>query len=133
MPETDDTTPVEYDMSFSTNARINFLLWQCNEAMRNEVPLEWFKCCKNLLKECYTKMIDTEFKDHEKDITEIEKQLNNYSEYVGIYNNRKRRSSFNPPRKVFDLLFKWELKLRSKLNKMKLLFKDADSAYDAMV
>ena len=49
------------------------------------------------------------------------------------FNERKIKTPFVPPREVFDLLYEWEFILRKKLDKMKLLFRRSDSAYDAMV
>jgi len=130
-----DEIPVEYDMSFSTNARINYLLWKCNQSMEQEEPLEWFKCCKNILKESNVSMTDDELKKHRDVMKNIETGLIKYQQYMVTFQmvGSKKGMPFNPPRECFDLLYDWEMLLRKKLDKMGLLFKKSDSAYEAMV
>ena len=125
--------PVEYDMSFSTNARINYLLWICNESARKAEPIEWLDTCKNLLKECAVSMGEEEFQEHKTIIKEAEEAANKYNEYIRNRANNKINIAFRPPREIFDILYGWELKLRRKLDKMGLLFRKSDDAYSAMV
>lgn len=126
--------PVQYDMSFSTNTRINYLLWNCNQSLEQEEPLQWFKCLKNILKECSVSMKEIEYTEHEERITKLETSIKEFQIYMGNYNKIKNSNApFSPPRECFDLLLKWEIVLRKKLDKMGLLFKRGDDAYSAMV
>ena len=127
--------PVEYDMSFSTNARINYLLWLANEAMSKDEPLEWFKACKNMLKECSITMkekdgINKEMELHKQKVKEIEEAMNNYNTYQINY---RQSTKFSPPREVFDKLYDWEIMLRKKLDKMGLLLKRGEDKGSVMV
>ena len=124
----DDDLPVEYDMSFSTNTRINYLLWKCNESMEKEDPLDWLKSCKNLLKECSTEMKEDEMLIHRQRIKEVEEAINKVHEYNRHYSasGAKKGLPYQPPRDAFDKLYDWELILRQKLDKMGLLFKKAE-------
>lgn len=131
MPEDDspmefDMSSVEFDMSFSTNSRINYLLWLCNENMRKEQPLEWFVACKNLLKELACRMKEDEFKVHTECIKKIEVSVNDFQVYNMNFNaNANKGLEYHPPRDVFDQLYEWEVKLRAKANKIGLLFKES--------
>jgi len=60
----DGQDPVEFDMSFSTNTRINYNLWQCNLASTQRDPHKWYFSCKNLFKEIVTDLKDIEFCNH---------------------------------------------------------------------
>jgi hypothetical protein len=121
----EEDLPVEYDMSFSTNTRINYLLWKCNESMEKEDPLDWLKSCKNLLKECSTEMKDEEMTIHRQRIRDVEESIKKVQEYNRSYssNGARKGMPYQPPRDAFDKLYEWELILRQKLDKMGLLFK----------
>jgi len=126
--------PVQYDMSFSTNTRINYLLWNCNQALEQDDPLQWFKSLKNILKEVSTSTKDEDYTNHEDQMKKIEKSITEFQIYMGNYAKIKNSNApFAPPRECFDLLLQWEITLRKKLDKMGLLFKRGDDAYSAMV
>lgn len=125
--------PVEYDMSFSTNSRINYLLWLCNESMTKEDPLEWSKALKNLLKECYTHMKEDEWKTHQDRMKKADELVKKYIDYARNYEARGGKTPFNPPRESFDNLYDWELIIRKKLDKMGLLMKRGDDLSNALL
>jgi len=131
----DEELPVEYDMSFSTNSRINFILWKINQCIESDTPYDWLKQCKILLLECSSSMKEAERQEHQVILGEIERALNEFKQYELNYRITAANKSipFNPPRKIFDLLYNWSEKLKKKLDKMGLLFRRADDAYSAMV
>lgn len=123
----EETPGVEFDMSFSTNTRINYLLWQCNENTKNEDILAWFNSCKNLYKEAASSMKDDERKVHDDKRKKCESTIKEYQNYIKTYQTGGRRDQpYDPPREAFDALFEWELKLRDKLDKMGLLLRKKD-------
>lgn len=118
---------VEFDMSFSTNNRINFLLWRANQAMDQDDALEWLKVCKNLLKEA--NVDDKEYEAFMKEMKDIEAAYAKFSEYINNYQLNKLqkvRMPFVPPRQVYDLLYEMERRLRKRFDKMGLLFRKGD-------
>lgn len=129
----DEINQVEYDMSFSTNARINVNLWKCNQYAEAKDPESWFEVCKTLFKEIRPKLKkDGEKTIHEEKMKDVETELKEYLSYVQIYNTNlaaKKAVVFEPKRNIFDSLFEWENMLRQELDNIGLLFKDKDDVH----
>jgi len=121
--EMDEGGAVAYDMSFSTNSRINYLLWKCNQSLEQENAFEWFKCLKNLYKEISPRVEEEELKEYEKEIKLIKKEIDKYQNFILASQNIK---NVKIPETVFELLYDWEIVIRHKLNDLGLLFKDRD-------
>jgi len=128
-----DGGQVEYDMSFSTNTRINFLLWKCNQAQESDDAQVWFKNCKNLYKELFVKMNDGEKRINRDTITKCDKELNAFMMYNQNYEmNHDKMPVYIPPKAIFNSLFDWESALRQAAHKMGLLFKEGQDSYHAI-
>ena len=129
-----------FDMSFSTFGRINFCLWQCNNASAADDVHSWRKAVLNLYKEAITcsnkQNRESLKKEHEPKMIAIEKAYNNYLAYTDTYQINGQQGiqqKYQPPRKIFDLLFDWELELRALLDNAGVIIKRGDSAERAMI
>lgn len=128
-----------FNMGADTLTRINYQLWHCNGA-RTEGSIEaWWPALVNIYVEVNPYLNDTK-KDPEKLIHEefYKKGEEAYSKF-NLYNKNYQRSSqynkhvqYIPPREAYDLFMKWELELRSSMDKHGLLMKKADTVMGAM-
>ena len=73
--------------------------------------------------------------DNNKIMKDVDNEYSNYLRFIDRQHNSYKhvKRNINPPRKIFDLLFGWELKLRKILEERGLLMKKGDSAYGAMI
>lgn len=127
------TTP-EFDSSFSTLARINFELWQCNNAKRKDDIPNWLKSLDNIFDEIeahVTKEIELKELMQQREITL--KSFEEYIRYVRNFSMMPEDTAFAPPRRVFDNLRKWELMLKRNKFLMNLLMKMSEDASRAML
>ena len=123
-------------MGISTLMRINYSLWQCNQASLSDDVNGWFKAIKIVYKECHVFMKEKDREESKFWFKQIEEKYRNYLVYVRNYetNSKTNRNvMFFPPRAVFDLLFEWELKLRIVLDGAGLLMKKGDRADQAIM
>jgi len=125
--------PVEFDMSFSTNTRINYLLWKYNGCSEEGNADGWFQNCKNIYKELSVKMSDPETESAEESKTKCQKDLNEFISYNTNYQrNHEKIPVYMPPSAIFESLFRWEIELRKKAQKLKLLFKEGEDINSSM-
>ncbi len=134
-----DTTYEEsaFDMSFSTLGRINYLLWKANTAQDTDNVDAWVKTLRVLFKETSTSMTATQLEDNIKKYEEeIIPEYKKYINYISQHSFNVRIDPdirFQPPKRIFDLLFNWEIELRTILDKKGLLMKRGDRADRAMI
>lgn len=128
--------PAAFDMSISTLGRINFQLWKANEAQSTDNPDVWFKSLKIVYKEIDNNMKDKEREFHEDMHKRVEESFTEFIKYLEYYNqmvSKHKKIPFEPPRKIFDLLFSWEKELRRNKYLSELLMRKGDRADRAML
>lgn len=123
-----------YDMSFSTLGRINFWLWQTNNAAFNDDVHSWRKAIRNVYKEAETFFNNDDRKELNEQLRNIEKEYKKYLTYeASTANPSFKRYKPYPPRAIFDNLFNCEVKLRRFLDKEGLLMKRGEDSGKAVL
>jgi len=116
----DYTDPAAYDMGISTLGRINFELWHCNTARREQDLDTWWTSLLNIYIELTPFMKESEKKEQELLLKSCEKTV--------LHFNPQLRS-----RRVYDNFIQWEILLRAMMDKKGLLMKKGESAAGAMI
>lgn len=118
-----------FDMSFSTLGRINFWLWQTNNASFNDDVHSWRKSLRNVFKEAETFLKKEDKKEMLEQLKNIEVEYSKYLSYEASAANRQfKKFKPYPPRAIFDCLFNCEVELRSLLDKEGLLMKRGEDS-----
>lgn len=122
--------PNAYDMGISTLVRINYWLWKCNEASYADDAEGYYKAVKTVYKESHTFMKDKEREKHQDWLKKAESSYKEYLETIQNINSlpSNERIIVKLPKKIFDVLFDWELELRSILDAKGLLMKKGEDA-----
>ena len=120
----DYTDPAAYDMGISTLGRINFELWHCNTA-RREQDLElalhtWWTSLLNIYIELTPFMNESEKKEQNIHLKSCEKTV--------LHFNPQLRT-----RRVYDNFIQWEIVLRAMMDQKGLLMKKGEQAAGAMI